>query len=359
MGFINRLLILLFQGCLFYTLASCLGPTGVETEGDFGKIVVSGQVVSTVQHRNFVQVSRTAGTKSQSAPVGGLNVTVVDDLGAVYPFPEVTEGTYQSPSLIGVPGRAYHVVVESFDGERYESKPEVLPSVIGTDKVTYGFTEEDYLDASGTPLKRQFLNLRAQVDIPSPEAPYYLKWTVNEIYLLVPTDFPDPFGSIPPPCYISKTTDPQRVVLYDGSNKAPLSGEFLVASRVADEKSFHTKFAYYVYRSSITPAAYEYWRKVKVLVSQVGTIFDTPPAEIKGNISRIDRPSATVYGYFQASNETYNAETLYSFDMPYRPVAYCEYDFMKFEDEYPEECLDCSKPANSSFIEPDLFKGDN
>jgi Domain of unknown function (DUF4249) len=353
----KRSLIILLQGGLFYALASCLGPISVDTEPDFGKIVITGQV-STVTHRNFVQVSQTQGTKSQSSPVSGLNVSVEDDLGQIYWFPESEAGTYRGSNFTGIPGRSYHVIVETPEGARYESAPEKLPVVIGTDEVTYDFSEEDYLDASGTPQKRQFLNLSTQVKIPSPEAPYYLKWTVDEIYLLVPTDFPDPFGSIPPPCYISKTTDPQRVVLYDGSKKTPLDGDFFVASRIADFKSFHTKYSYYVYRSSITAEAYEYWRKVKALVSQVGTIFDTPPAEIKGNITRIDRPSTTVYGYFQASNETYNAETLYAFDMPFLPTVYCEYDARKSSLEYPAECLDCLKAASSSLEEPELFKGD-
>jgi hypothetical protein len=355
---ITKFRIVVSQLALFYVLASCLGPIDVDTDDASGSVVIAGQV-STVPHRNFVQVGQTAGTERQSFAVSNLSVWIADDLGNMYICYEEEPGKYSAPGLTGVPGRAYHVLVEfPQTGIRYQSKSEILPAVIGTDQVTYDFTQEEFIDQGGTPSIQPFLNFRSKVDVQASTVPYYLKWTVNEIYLLVPTDFPDPFGNVPPPCYVSRTTDPQRVVLYDGRDKAALSREFFVATRLADAKSFHSKHSFYVYRSSITADAYEYWRKVNVLVSQVGSIFDTPPAEITGNVNRTDDLSETVYGYFQATNETYYRKTLYAFDMPYAPTAYCEYDNTKFLNQYLSECLNCLNAANSRYEEPELFRGD-
>ena len=56
----------------------------------------------------------------------------------------------------------------------------------------------------------------------------------------------------------------------------------------------------------MTRDAIEYWRKVNILANQVGSIFDTPPAEINGNIKNLNNQDEKVYGYFQTVNETYH-----------------------------------------------------
>jgi hypothetical protein len=341
----------------FIILSGCLSPVSVETSDASGYLIITGQV-STVEHRNVVNVHRTAGADRQAFTVSGAVARIVDDLGNSWTCVEDAPGIYEAAGLIGVPGRTYHAeVVIPVTGETYRSEPETLPSVIGEDQVSFDFSEEEFVDSEGTPSKQTFINYRSTVNVQQPSEPYYLKWTVNEIYLLVPTDFPDPFGDIPDPCYISKTTDPQRVALFDGTQKQPLQREFLIAVRIADQKAFHSKYSAYIYRSSVTFTAYEYWRKVNVLVNQVGSIFDTPPAEIDGNVFNVSNSSEKVYGFFQASNETYHRVTITSFDMPFEKLPYCEYDNSKFDSQYPSECLNCLNAANSTIKEPELFRG--
>jgi hypothetical protein len=338
-------------------LAGCLSPVGVEVGDASGQLIITGQV-STVEHRNVVTVHRTAGTDRQAFTVSGAVARIVDDLGNVWTCFEGLPGTYEAVGLIGVPGRTYHAeVVVPDTGETYRSVPETLPSVIGDDQVSYDFSEEEFIDSDGTPSRQPYINFRSSVNVQQPSEPYYLKWTVNEIYLLMPTDFPDPFGVVPPPCFIRRTTDPQRVVLFDGTLRQPLQDEFLVAARVADQKAFHSKYSAYIYRSSVTFEAYEYWRKVNVLVNQVGSIFDTPPAEIDGNVFNVNNASEKVYGFFQASNETYHRINLNLTDMPFPALPYCEYNNSKFQNEYSSECLNCLNAPNSSYTEPDIFKG--
>lgn len=344
------------QAVLFLVMVGCLEPIGVATEDASGQVIITGQV-STIEHRTEVNVAQTAGADRKAEPLSGCAVRIVDDLGNFWDCNERAEGLYKPLGLIGLPGRTYHVEVRIPGGEQYRSEPEKMSAVIGTDELVYDFSDEAYIDADGTPSTALFINFRSRVNLQQPEAPYYLKWTVNEVFLLVPTDFPDPFGVVPPSCYVTRTTDPQRVVIFDGSRKESLDREFLIATRLADRKSFHSKYSAYIYRSSVTPAAYEYWRKVGVLVSSVGSIFDTPPAEIDGNIFKPSDLSETVYGFFQASNETYRRITLQPGDMPYTAIEYCEYNNAKFLNEYPGECLNCLNFANSSFFEPELFRG--
>jgi hypothetical protein len=347
------------QLAIFIALAGCLSPYGVDVDDASGRLVITGQV-STVDHRNIVTVHRTNEPSAQATPLSGAFARIVDDLGNSWNCVEMDLGVYAAQGLTGVPGRTYHVEVAiPGTGEQYRSQPEKIPNVLGEDSVYYDFAQEEFIDSDGTPSQQLFVNFRTKVSLEQPTEAYYMKWTVNEIFLLVPTDFPDPFGVIPPPCYIRKQPDPQRVVTFDGGSRQSLSTEFLVAKRLADAKSFHSKYSAYIYRSSLTPEAHEYWRRVAVLVNQVGSIFDTPPAEIEGNIFNLDKPNEKVYGYFQASNESYHRITISSFEMPYLPVQYCEYENTKFPNQYPSECLNCLNFASSSYEEPVLFRGDN
>lgn len=347
-----------FHAVGFLMLAGCLSPISVDVDDASGHLIVTGQV-STLEHRNVVTVHRTAGADRQAFTVPGAVARIVDDLGNVWNCTEEDPGTYRAFGLVGVPGRTYYAEVDiPATGQHYRSQPELLPSVIGEDEISYNLSQDEFIDSDGTPSQQPFVNFHSIVNLQQPSAPYYLKWTVNEIYLLVPTDFPDPFGVIPPSCFITKTSDPQRVVIFDGSQKQSLQRDFLVATRMADYKSFHSKYSAYIYRSSITPEAYDYWRKVGVLVSQVGSIFDTPPAEIDGNVVNINDPSEKVYGYFQASNETFHRVTLHLSDMPFPALPYCEYSNSKFTNEYTSECLNCLNAPNSAYREPEIFKGE-
>jgi hypothetical protein len=178
---------------------------------------------------------------------------------------------------------------------------------------------------------------------------------VDEAFLLSPTDFPDPFGSIPPPCYIVQNADPQRVALLDGTTFASKKIRQLVAAREIDW-TFTEKHYFTTYQSTITKDAYEYWRKVNVLANQVGSIFDTPPAEVVGNMVCVSDPSEKVFGYFQSANQTFQRRDFYQSDLPF-PLLVEKCDFTGDFDplSYLPRCIDCESLRNSSFKRPSWF----
>jgi hypothetical protein len=285
----------LLKASVLLLLSGCLSPIDFNLEGQTKSFAISGQV-STIPHRNLVQVSQTNGPYVRPLPVKDAFVTLHDDLGTSWQYqPTETPGTYSLPDYSGTPGRVYHIEVLIPDGGFYSSKPERMP--LATPKVTtyYEFEERPYVDFDGFIVNNKFINVLTKPEVPSTTEPLYMKWTVNDIYMILPTDFPDIFGHVPPPCYIAGAPDPQRIVLYNGLDDAVAPDEtLLLATRVID-KSFHTRHYFITYLSSITPEAHEYWRKVSVLVEQVGSIFDTPPAEITGNIQKSDAATPRVF----------------------------------------------------------------
>jgi hypothetical protein len=237
----------------------------------------------------------------------------------------------------------------------YTSLPEKMPEGTVLNSVFREIVKEDVVDAAGAFTSKNFLKIYTNSTITSPENTF-LKWSVQEAFLLSPTDFPDPFGITPDPCFIVQNADPQRVVQFDGAtiDSESIQGQ-LVASREVDW-SFLEKHYFTTYQSSITKEAFEYWRKVNILANQTGSIFDTPPAEITGNIASTNNSSEKALGFFQVVNQSYQRFVLYPTDLPFR-ILYgkCDFDGSYDPNHYPYRCIDCTSVLNSNFTRPDWF----
>ena len=340
---------------LIILLGSCLSPIDIPTENLGGHLVVSGQV-SPIEDQNYVQLGRTAETERLPHPVTGATVQLFDDIGNVYVYEEdeFTEGSYLLHGFTGIPGTTYFIQVNTQEGETYESAPERMPESAGELTSLYNVQNEETTDLEGTVTTQPFLKLYVNTTMPE-SGSRFVKWNVEEVFLLTPTDFPDPFSYVPPPCFVAQNADPQRITLINGEEvKTESIDNLLVASRIIDW-TFLERHYFTVYQSSLTAEAYEYWRKVNILANQVGSIFDTPPAEITGNITNANDPSEKVFGYFQASNQTFTRRFLLKSDLPFElTVTHCVYDSRDFQ-KYPQRCLDCLSLRNSSYRRPDWF----
>lgn len=339
----------------FVLLWGCLSPIDFETENVGGKIVVSGQI-STLPEQNFVQLGRTADSERLPFPISGAYVTLYDDQGKFFSYVEDTSnpGIYLLPDISGVPGRTYHIMVVTPDGESYDSGPEKMAATPGDFATSYEIVREEHIDNEGIATVQPFMKIYANSTLPT--APdYFVRWSCIEAFLLSPTDFPDPFGNVPPPCYIVQNADPQRIVLLNAEDlKTTTVENLMVISRLVDW-SFYEKHYFTVFQSAMTSDAIEYWRKVDILANQVGSIFDTPPAEINGNIKNLNNQDEKVFGYFQAVNETFHRLLLYKEDLPF-PLLMpkCTFDNRDYI-SYPARCLDCTSVRNSTYTRPPYF----
>lgn len=337
-------------------LSSCLSPIEFPTDNIGNRLVVSGQV-SPIVDQNYVQLGRTAETDRLPFPLSGALVQLFDDVGNEFAYKEdeFNPGMYLLDGFTGVPSTQYFIRISTPEGETYESTPEIMPEEAGTITTYFDFQREETTDNEGIITEKPFIKIYANALLPSSTGNVYMKWNVDEAFLLSPTDFPDPFGSVPPPCYIVQNADPQRISLFNGEevNAAAVEG-FLMASRIIDW-SFHERHYFTIYQSSLTTEAYEYWRKVNVVANQVGSIFDMPPAEISGNIRNINNSAEKVLGYFQATNQTFDRFDVLKTDLPFPvPATPCTFDNRNYQD-YQMRCLDCLSIRNSSYRRPEWF----
>lgn len=108
-----------------------------------------------------------------------------------------------------------------------------------------------------------------------------------------------------------------------------------IAERVVNN-TFAERHAFTVYQVSLTPEAFDYWRRIKLSINQPGSIFDTPPAPIVGDISN-EETEELALGYFEVSNFilslffVYPYNILFSIRRPNNPTRMIE--------SYPNSCL--------------------
>ncbi len=340
----------------FVVLISCLTPINFPADIGSQRIVISGQV-SNLSDRNIVYVGKTADTQRLPIPIEGASIRLVDQSNNSIQYTEsqYKAGEYTLDGFFGTPGSTYYLVVALPNGEVYQSDPEQMPLESGSVSTVYEIKNETFTDNEGVISEQSYLKIYANSKLPEKSGESYFKWIVEEVFAIVPTDFPDFAGSIPPNCYIYQNADPQRIVLFNGAEiLARTLDKNLVASRPIDY-SFIDRHYFTTYQSSITKEAFEYWKKVNILANQVGSIFDTPPARITGNVVNVNKKSEEVLGYFQATNQSYDRFFVLKYDLPF-PILLtdCEFDNRDY-DRYPSRCLDCIKVRNSSYERPPWF----
>ena len=342
---------------LMIALAGCLSPIDIEISNEraAGLLVVSGQV-SNLEHRTFVDVGVTSADGRYPIPLNNIEVVLSDESGLSNQLTELTNypGRYTADGFTGEPGKRYILQIRAEDGSIYTSEFESMPLKAGVDDLSNKFLVEEFTDYEGAFVSDARINVYSTPTIPK-NGFNFIRWTTEETYLIRPTNFPDPFGYQPPDCFVTENADPQRIVLFDGrSSTGNFTKPILLCSRKIDQ-SFHYKHYFTIYQSSMSESAFEYWKKVDVLANQTGSIFDSPPATIKGNLS--NRSGKIVFGYFQAVNETFKRFSVVKSDLPEFASleAYCDFSYERRPDSYPGSCLDCLSVRNSTITRPDWF----
>lgn len=343
--------------CPFIILVGCLTPIDFSVQNIGGRLVISGQI-STVLDECSVYVGRTSDESRLPKPESGALVEVFGDDGSYGRYMEDGQkpGTYRLSSLTGIPGVTYFIRVTLPAGGSYESVPEKLPASAGQLSTFHDFVVEEALDGEGILTEQRMFKLYANIELPDEFSSSYFKWTVDETYQISPTNFPDPFGAIPPSCFVTQSAEPQRINLLNGHELSTRSIKgMLLASRPVDQ-SFFERHSFTINQTGLTIEAYEYWRKVSTLAN-VGSIFDAPPAEITGNLQNSVDPTEKIYGYFQAVNQVSERFFMTPYDLPYiLTFQRCDFDGIHWNPlDYPPRCRECLLVANSSYSRPYWF----
>lgn len=340
---------------LLVTIATCcISPYEVPVKPTGGEVVISG-TISTEAEFHKLNIGITASTNRTPIPVDDAVAYLFDDLGRAFRYEPIGSGQYQlQDKFEGVVGGSYVVDVTLSDGRNYRSRAQRIPD-LNADTVIAKAVYKNIAttDVDGVVINRPYFEVQASSALPTESL--FLRWTVEEVYQRSPTDFPDAFNTIPPPCFAGGAVDPQKINIFSGFQNTERNIQTLpVALRIID-RSFLEKHYFIVKQHSINFESYEYWRKVNILANQVGSIFDVPPALITGNIASTTNPNERVFGFFEARNTILTRIPLFASDVPFFLEQICFFEPGKPIEDYATECLNCLVLPNSTNVPPPWF----
>ena len=266
-----------------------------------GQLVIYGNVTN-IREGNFVTIFRTGDLGGEQVPVLGANVTLYDDQGQSAVFAPTDSGRYEMAlnAMPRVVGGAYRLEVQ-IGNKRYETDPQVMPPNYGRDLMSFELGTVKTISSQGASIEERVVNVFSETEFDELGEEFYLRWDLEEAYTYLGTflpvrHFPRTFPAIQ--CYVINQLNEQRVFLHNGqSNRATTIPSRLYVSRFLD-KSFQTLHYFNLTRSSMTREVYDYWAELDQIVNRQGSIFDTPPAAVEGNIRAVDSDEV-VLGIFE------------------------------------------------------------
>ncbi|AKD02950.1 DUF4249 domain-containing protein [Pontibacter korlensis] len=334
-------------------LQACVEPFELKTGTDKRLLVVDGMVTN--QNRpdlNKVRLSWSEPFDGErqvvlNEPVVGATVTLRDNQGKrMQLYERVREGEYvlQEDDFQVEVGKAYSIHIILPDRREYESRPELLKPVPLIQSINYEFKEFVNVEenSAGMLVEKRSVGFEVKVQVQDPEeGGNYYRWDtegVFEYFSRVPEITPPPPGI----CWANVGSINTKAVT---SSDRLVNGHLFEHAVVVVPGDIPTKYRVKVRQYSLTAEAYEFWRLFNEQQSSVGSIFDPPPAKIRGNLFCTTNPEEQVIGYFSASALTEDAimipRHLYAPfpGVPYElPFGDCRYLFLypNVTDQRPE-----------------------
>ncbi|WP_075349438.1 DUF4249 domain-containing protein [Algoriphagus marinus] len=297
-------------------LTACIDPYETEVEQGQQYLTIDGTITSVAQvHRVRLTRGDTYGSIFQGLirPVTGATVIVRDNLGEVTFLEENEEdrGYYETPATFAaVVGRSYSLQIQLVDGKVYTSFPEKVEAAPLIKSLGYQSqripVEGEVNDASG-------VQLIVDIDDPADQNNFYYFRNSEATYVLETR--PDLYTTPPPDrspapkdccftCFQTETVGNQSYFISSDDNFNGLSTR-LIAGFIPDNgRRFVNTYRIDLRQLNVSQEAYRFLRLVKQQSEISGSVFDPPPANIRGNMISLDDPEEVVLGFFIAAGES-------------------------------------------------------
>lgn len=344
-----RIIIVLFISII---IVSCVEQIDLNIDTDQSFITIDGIIADELgEYKIKVNNSAIIGVGNDNilTPISNAEVVVVTDSGERFEFMEDSEelGIYKR-IMQGDVGTAYHVEVILPDGREIVSTPTKILPRVEIDSLSFSVTSEAELSGSGNVTTIEKVNVFLNTSVSDNDRPY-LRWRAEGVY-----EFQEvyPMAFNPLKCYVSENIDINNLALFDANE---LNGTVLF-----DQPLFSTAFNFrfiviycaHIRQFRISEEEYNYWTAVDQLINIDGTLFDPPPASIKGNLANVNDPDDQVFGYFSVVSQSSRRYFINVTDQGFIADTYCSPFTFR---ENPVECADCTLLANSTLSKPNYW----
>ena len=350
----NHILTFLF---LILLQNNCAERYDIDTDNNFGLLVLDGGI-SDQPGPYFINLSTTRSATRKPDPLPGAAITISDDKGNSESLNEIELGKYKLEGLIvkGRPNGVYKLNIELSDGRKFESTPEIMAKdSTPVDSYSIQVIKEKVITPSGIESSYWMVKVYLDTQLPETDKTSFYRWSVAEVWLFLPTCTPGAI-SCPRNCYIFEPNTTYNLVLLKSSDYALQNLRNLSLLSRGIDISFSSRHYFNITQHSINSNAYQYWSKVEQLISKRGSIFDSPPATIIGNIKNISNPNEPVFGYFEVSATQLRRIYIDRGQIP-TFVETCIFGAIDFDPSYQQKrCFFCEALEGSTVERPAWFK---
>jgi hypothetical protein len=298
-------------------------------ESNLNYLVVDGSLVNGPDS-TIIRLSRTK--KLDDLPVNtreqNAQMTVEDaDGNVLYYFQEVSIGEYAIPGMTLDQNKKYRLRISTTNGKQYLSDDIMVKETPPIDSVSWSLREDG-------------VNINVNTHDPSANTKYY-QWQYAETYdyfsgnfssikydpSASPTDFNQMFpqrsgDEMVYHCW--RTVSSSQILIgstlnlsEDRINMAPV--RFIPKTSV----EINTTYSILVKQYALTKEAFEYLENIKKINEQTGSLFDTQPSQLPGNIRCVSNPEESAIGYVIASSVQQKRIFITNYEV--RPWGYSDY----------------------------------
>lgn len=338
------------------TFLTCVEEIDFNLPSDTGEIVVDA-LISTARDTNFLKIYYTANIgKRAFIPIEDAQVVLrdLDGNSQTYVYSNLPKKQYYFlvPQEINIEaGKSYFLDITTPEGEQIRSEVETIIPVPTIDSLSYfGSIENVPLDEVRT-VEQKLFNLIVHTHQPVDGSNIHLNWQVDHAYL-APEKICSPIAP-PKTCYIQPPINENQILTRSSDALQALSSISQQVVRLEMDQAFGLAAAFNVRQQSLTNTAAKYWEDVGTILNDAGSIFEAPPAVVRGNLSSLTDPDKQILGLFSAVDEVsklaFISRGLLGNDFLEKPI--CGLPGLP-EFDLPWECCACTQFEYSSLIPP-------
>jgi len=331
-------------------------PDGIVMQG---RINVETDGVADVQ----VRLERLFQFENSNRPerVVTATLTVENSEGQSLDLP-FRDGAYRATVASGdasfriAPGIGYRLLVQTIEGEMYETDFDVLPAPILLESAAASIGLTLVEDLNGNPAQEPaiFYDVTGPVTY-TDGTPAFIRWTLEQTHKV--TDLPEisPFlGNDPKPCYVTLPFESDELFLFSSleSPSQRVDG-FPLGVQVIDFR-YAEGNVMTIYQEALSRSAYDYFNQVNQIASRDASLFEPPGGPVQGNARDVNGLTSNVFGYFYASNRSL-ARVAVSPEDAMNPGFFCPLVRAPTVFPNPNACDDCQMLSGSDVNRPDFF----
>lgn len=304
---------------LILWISSCIDKFNFTSEEPQRILNVEG-FITTIPKAHQIRLSRVEKFGPEfiglGRPINLANVLIKDDLARVENLVETGSGYYStSPDFAAVVGRSYNLEIQLLDGRRYVSLREKVAPVPEVDSVTYHsvrtVTTDRLNDEIGVQVMAHFQD--------PPEQENYYFWnllesdfvlvTEPELYHLPPDHRTCPKCPAPKPCcsrcFHKNIPKPTNIITLSDTEFNGIYQRRGIAYVIDDGLRFKETYRLDIQHLSVSAETHRFLKLIDQQLSLTGSVFDPPPANIRGNMISLNDRDEQVLGHFFVSDERF------------------------------------------------------